>query len=130
MQLIEVKAIAPFVGTYVCPLAEADLIDDVLEEKDGMTVKTRVPKKRFAGFIDVQRRLSPEEIQRALEGELPANIELLDPAVLKSIKPGAQNAPEVFAIEHAPTVMLPADVAAGLIERGLAGKIETKRGRG
>lgn len=129
MQLIEVKAIAPFVGTYVCPLAEADLIDDVLEEKDGMTVKTRVPKKRFAGFIDVQRRLSPVEIQRALEGELPSNLELLDPSQLKGVKPGAANAPEIWAIEHAASIILPADVAAGLIERGLAAKVETKRGR-
>ncbi len=125
MQLVEVKPLAAFVGTYQCALADADILDDVLVERDGMVLKDRIPKKRIHGRVDIQRRLAPVEIEAALAGELPGNIELLDPGVLKKIKPGRlDTAPDVMVIEKAPTVKVPEEIAEDLIKRGLAVKVE------
>ncbi|MBS0244921.1 MAG: hypothetical protein JSS20_22340, partial [Proteobacteria bacterium] len=50
MQLVEIRPLKPFVGSYRCALNDADFIDDHLtENENGLVVKIPVPRKRFIG---------------------------------------------------------------------------------
>jgi hypothetical protein len=109
MQTVEVRPIRPFVGSYKCGLAEADMVDEDLVEKDGIVVKHRVPRKRYIGLIPVQRAIRADERELLKSGgTLPANFELIEEAGVVIERPGP------------PTVRLPAEIAHGLIQRGLA----------
>ena len=113
MQLIEVRPLKPFMGTYRCGLSEADIIDDVLVEKEGgVIVKEKVARKRFVGLIPVDRVMTPDESRLHLDGKLPDHIEPL---------PGGRMVREW---PRQRTVMLPPDTASQLISRGLAERVE------
>lgn len=128
---IEVRALQPVVGSYPCPISECDFINDVFTENaDGIVIKQKQPRKRYFGRISVTRRLSVHEIEAALRNELPANIEPIDPEWRRGVKPGAQTMPEVIAVFHAETFMLPVEIAKDLVSRGLVeivSKPSTKR---
>jgi hypothetical protein len=112
MQLVEIKPLKPFCGSYRCALSEADVIDDLLVEKEGgVIVKERVPRKSFVGLISVERAITPDEHKAWKDGKLPEKFEVADNG--RSIT------------EHPPhrTVQVPADVASSLISRGLAERV-------
>lgn len=118
MQLVEVRALKPFVGSYRCSLSEADTIEDQLTEKEGgLIIKEKVPRKRFAGWIAVERYATSVEIELAKVGQLPGNLEL---------EPGGKR-----VTEHPTeaTVMVPADIAENLVSRGLAEIVGPKLSR-
>ena len=109
-QLVEIKPLKPFVGSYRCALSEADLVDDGLDVNEaGQIIKVKVPRKRFVGLIAVQRKIRQTERELWTAGKLPANIEVLD-----------ENGTVV--LEHPPqrTLMVPAEVASSLVSRELA----------
>ncbi len=115
IELVELKPIAPFCGSYVCALADCDTLDDGIEEKpDGSIVKVRVPRKRFVGLISVERMARPHEIQARFEGGLPERFELIG----NWSKPTER----MTLVEHpeARTVRVPKDIADDLVKRGLA----------
>jgi hypothetical protein len=114
MSMIEVRPTKPFVGSYRCSFAEADIIDEQLVEKDGLIVKEKVPRKRFVGLIPVQRAMTREESSAWAAGNLPPHLE--------PIEDGR------YVIEHPKqrTVFVPAEVASSLISRGLAEKVDKK----
>ncbi len=123
--LVEIRPLQPFVGTYRCALAEADMVDDDLEDRDGVVVKTKVPKKRIIGLISVRRFATVAEIEAAVAGEPMPGIEFLAPEELKRIKPSMMTMPQLAVIQHPRerTVRVPASIAEGLIERGLAERV-------
>lgn len=108
-KLVEITPLSPFVGSYPCSLAEADTIDEVLVEEGDVVIKKKVPRKRYAGFISIQRAALMIEIEQFKAGTLPKNIEVIT-------EDGS------MVIEHPlqPTVMVPEDIAESLIGRGLA----------
>lgn len=135
MQLVEVRPVKPFVGSFKCSLAEADFIDDALEEKDGVVVKVKIPRRRYIGLIAVYRALTVGEIEARIRGELDPETFELDPDgidALSRVKPGSNQVPAIFATVHPTikTLKLPADIAASLIQRGLATKVEPAKSKG
>lgn len=125
MQLVEVLPLKPFVGSYRCTLAEADFIDDVLDETPAGIVKTKQPRKRFIGLIAERRALTLGEIEARLCGDLDPAIFELEPEsaeILRRLKPGANAVPPIFATvwPRERTVRVPADMAADLERRRLA----------
>ena len=116
IEMTEVLPLKPFVGSYQCALADADTIDEQLVKQGGVIVKTRVPKKKFVGLISRQREMRDTEFMAAQAGTLPASVEIVGD-VSK-----AKSAEMLRVVEHPAqrTVMVPADMAAGLVERGLA----------
>lgn len=120
MNLIALKALKPLVGSYECTAAEADTIEDVLVDgENGEIIKRRRARKRYRGFVDVERRATVAEIQAAIEGRLPSHIEALGtiPKVAQAVDGSV--AP-LMVREHADTFSVPADLADDLIKRGLA----------
>lgn len=117
MQLVEVKPIQPFVGSYPCALADADSIDDVLveDEASGLLNKRRQARKRFSGKIAVQRYASPVELERIRSGDLPPNICVIGDA--KAAQVFVEVSPEQ------PTVKVPSGIADDLVARGLAERV-------
>lgn len=109
MELVEVRPLKAFVGSYRCSLSEADSIDEVLTEKDGLIVKEKVPRKRYRGFVPVDRKLTPSEVEAYKAGSLPDNLEMIDEATL-----------HVREYSGDRTVKVPPDVADSLVSRGLA----------
>lgn len=130
--LVEVRPLKPFVMSFKCSLADADYVDDDLTEKDGLVVKTKVPRKRVTALIPIRRSLTLNEIEARIRGDLdPATYEL-EPesiAALKAIKPGATSVPPIFAVVHpaVPTVKVPADVADNLVSRGIAERVKASK---
>lgn len=120
MELVTLKALAPVAGSYICPIAECDEIEDYLtDSEDGVVVKKKRGRKRFQGLVSVERRATLHEIEAAIEGRLPANIEVLSELPKKA----ASDTGLVFAVtilEHAPPFAVPAEMADSLIKRGLA----------
>ncbi|MGE3916823.1 MAG: hypothetical protein AB7F78_14120 [Hyphomicrobiaceae bacterium] len=112
MQLIEVRPVKPFVGSYRCSVAEADMIDEQFAEKDGVVIKEKVPRKRFIGLIPVTRAIRPDEVDLHLAGKLPGNIEVDDSGRMVTEHPKQR------------TLHLPPAVASSLISRGLAVKVD------
>ncbi len=136
MELVELKPLKPFVGSYRCALADADVIDDMLvEREDGTIVKEKVPRKRFVGLIAVTRRLTPDEIGQFLAGSLDPLIEVVDGATVlakQKVKPQSIAALELACIvspEHA-TVRVPREMADDLVKRGIAAVVAPTRKRG
>ncbi len=113
MDLVELRPLSPFVGSYKCALSEADTINDVLIERDGVVVKGKEPRKQYFGRVPVERAMTPDENRLWKEGKLPERFEV--------------NATGTVVIEHPSpaTVTVPADVAEGLIARGLAEAVGT-----
>ena len=70
MQLVEVRPLKPFVGSYRCSIEITDYIDDGLAEKDGQVVKVKEPRKRFVGMIAEDRALATSEIEAAIRATL------------------------------------------------------------
>ncbi len=124
--LVEVRPLRPFVGTYRCELKDADMIDDGLVEKDGgLIVKEKVPKKRYIGLVSVRRAARPDELELISRGEaLPEGIELADDVRSEAEKRVANKGQigSTFVFEHPAvrTLMLPREVASKLVSRGLA----------
>ena len=133
--MIEVRPLKPFCGSYKCALADADIIDEHLVEKeDGLIVKERIPRKKVVGQIAIQRRLTDFETSAFLAGQLPPQIEVLNGAeVLERhrIKPQAAAALDLIgSVQPAePTVKVPSDLAASLIARGLAEAVQQPKRR-
>lgn len=114
MELVEVRPLKAFVGSYRCSLEECDSVDEVLTEKDGgLIVKEKVPRKRYRGFVPIDRKLMPSEVDAYRAGKLPDNLEMIDEGTL-------------HVREHSGprTVRVPADVADSLVSRGLAERIK------
>lgn len=130
---VEVRPLKPFVGSYPCPLADADLVDDVLTEKDGIVTKTKQPRKKFIGKVPRERYASADEMALIGSGQaLPANIELVPehPKLAKSNhKRSADDPRKVLEHPAEPTVRLPADMAKDLIARGLAEAVDGRKRR-
>lgn len=119
--MVEVRPLRPFVGSFRCALADADYVDDVLDETPAGIVKIKQPRKRIIGRIAERRALSLGEIEASLRGELAANIQIEQPEMLKGIRPGAASMPTIYATVHPvpATVHLPPDMAADLEKRGI-----------
>ena len=136
MDMIEVRPLKAFVGSYKCALADADQIDDQLDElPDGAIVKRQVPRKRFVGLISTHRRLRSEEIQQFIAGELSERLEVPNGKEILAAqqrKPQSIAAIEISAIEHPVnrTIMVPSDTALSLISRGLAEAVAVPKRRG
>lgn len=130
IELTEVKPVAPFCGSYPCALDQADTIDDALVEKpDGTIVKEKQPRKRFVGLIEVTRYATAEETALIATGrELPEGIALAGNAqpdhVAKASMKGQSQAVRVVEYPKQRTVMVPTDIAAALVRRGLAELVE------
>jgi hypothetical protein len=116
--LVEVRPLKPFVGSYKCSLSEADVIDDETVEEAGQIIKRKVARKRFAGFIPVERMASPEEAKLyADEDKVPDNIDFyID-----------HKTPMVREWPAHRTIKVPAEVASSLASRGLAEVVKGKR---
>jgi hypothetical protein len=113
--MIEVRPLAPFVGSYRCSLADADMVDEDLVERDGVVIKHRVPRKRYIGLIPVQRALRADERDLLKAGgKLPETFEVLDESGLVIERPASA------------TLRLPAEIAQSLVERGLAEIVRSK----
>lgn len=113
MQLVELRPLKPFVGSYRCSLSEADVIDTELVEKEGgLVVKEKVPRKRYRGFIPIDRKITSAENELARKGQLPGNLQLLENGYVREFPKGEQ------------TVKVPQEVAENLIERGLAERVD------
>jgi len=110
-QLVEVRALKPFCGSYKCALEDADTVDDGIEEKDGVVIKTRVPRKRFMGTIPTERRATQEEFDAWKAGAPPEGLEFSDDGRLIITRYGNE------------IVKVPADMASSLITRGLAERV-------
>jgi len=113
MQMVEVRPLKPFVGSYRCSLAEADMIDEHLkEDANGIVIKEKVPRKRIVGMISVQRALLPSEHKAWIDGKLNTDI-------YEVSEDGR------MCIEHPPqrTLIVPIHVASSLISRGLAAEV-------
>jgi hypothetical protein len=125
-ELIELKPLKPFIGSYPCALAHCDTIDEQLVEKEGgMIIKEKIPRKKFIGLVGVTRRLTVDETHAFLSGQLPARYEVHDAEkVLKqhAIKPQSAANTELIATVRPEnsTVKVPAEMARSLIDRGLA----------
>lgn len=115
MQLIEVEPLKPFVGSYKCGMAEADVIEDEAIEKDGIITKVKVARKRFAGFIPVERVITPDE-QTRFATTKPDNIEVFQEGRVTMVREWPKER----------TVKVPADVASQLVSRGLARTVSRK----
>lgn len=113
MQMIEVRPLRPFMGSYVCSLSEADSVDDHTTEKDGQITKTKVARKRFVGLIPVDRAMTPDEHRLYLAGNLPGHLEVLGDRQVREWP--AQR-----------TVLVPAEIASRLISGGLAERVNVK----
>jgi hypothetical protein len=118
-QLVEIKPVKPFVGSYRCSLSEADMIEDGLKENDdGTIVKVKIPKKRFVGLISVQRAMRAHEREMWLAGTLPENIEVLDEQGMA-------------VMEHplVRTIFVPPEVASSLVSRQLAELVKSTKAK-
>lgn len=117
MQLVEVKPLSPFVGSYVCPMAYADDIGTVLVEDDnGHLIKRQEARKRFQGLIATQRRATRLEVELWKAKGIPEHITVI----------GDLDGPEAW-IEvrpENPTVAVPREMADDLIARGLAEEVK------
>jgi hypothetical protein len=111
IELVELKPVQPFCGSYKCALSEADTVDEGFAERDGIIIKERVPRKRYHGAVAIERQASPEEQQLWKDGRLPAKFEMSDDGRFLKELPAQ------------PTVMVPVDVANSLVERGLAVRV-------
>lgn len=109
-ELVELRPLKPFVGSYRCKLEEADTIDEALaEDPAGNIIKTKVPKKRFVGLVPVFKRLFPEERAGYASGApLPERSEL------------SPDGATLMTWPREKTVRVPKDIAESLVERGLA----------
>jgi hypothetical protein len=119
MEMIEVRALKPFCGSYKCSLADADVIDETLVERpDGLIVKEKVPRKKFVGLITVERRAFDSELAQIEAGRTPVGLEVISRTkALTMVRTLSDN------------VRLPSDMAQNLIDRGLAERVEkSKRG--
>ena len=136
MQLIELRPLKPFVGTHPCSLAEADMIDDrLVQGVDGVVRKQPEPRKRFVGLIPIDRPATADEMAALKAGKpLPPNIEIAPDTRTeferRMAAKGQAEAPRIRQWPAQRTVRVPEDVAASLVERGLAERVEpatTKR---
>lgn len=127
--LIELRPLSPFVGSYPCSLADADVITDqfVEDEATGQIVKRRVARKHFKGVIEVVRAATHDELLAIKNDTLPASIAVHgDIAKLKQVIAAAlaeQRPTPVVTVSIMPTertVRVPANIAADLVKRGLA----------
>jgi hypothetical protein len=120
--LVEVRALKPFCGSYKCELGVADIIEDETVEVNGVITKTKVARKRFAGLIAVERTPTEHEANAIKAEAKPPHIE-----VLASDKSGVT----LVRVHPIPsTAFVPQDIAASLVERGLAeAVVKQKRGR-
>lgn len=116
MQLVELIPLKPFVGSYKCSLSEADMVDDGLQEKDGVITKVKVPRKRFAGFVPVERAATRDEIDAFRAGKLPGHIEALDEECM-----------QVRVYPESRTVKVPPDIADNLVSRHLAERVVSEQ---
>lgn len=120
MELVTLKALAPVAGSYICSIAESDEIEDYLaDDEQGNVVKRKRGRKRFQGLVSVERRATLHEIEAAIEGRLPPNIEVLSELPKKAASETGAVYP-VTIVEHAPPFAVPAETADNLIRRGLA----------
>lgn len=123
MNLIALKALKPLVGSYECTAAEADTIEDVLVDgENGEIIKKRRARKRYRGFVDVERRATVAEIQAAIEGRLPPNIEVLGAIPKLAITTDGAVAP-MMVKEHAAHFAVPQELADDLVKRGMAERV-------
>jgi hypothetical protein len=96
--------------------------DETVEDDAGNIVKRKIARKKYAGFISVERQASVFEIEAAIEKRLPKNIEILGAIPKSASTPEGKPYPLRIRV-HAAPVELPAEVAADLIARGLAEKV-------
>ncbi len=134
MQLTEVRPLKPFCGTYACSVADADCIDDVLTDKDGVVAKTRQPRKLFVGLVPVERSATQAEAAAIIAGEpLPNGVEIdADVAAefrARSDRKSDTERPRVVERPVPGTVSVPTDMASSLVSRGLAEIVEVAKGR-
>lgn len=120
MEMIELRALKPFCGSYKCALADADIIDESLVERaDGLIVKEKVPRKKFVGLIAVERMAHDSELRQLASGNTPSGLEVI-----------SQTKSATMVRINADTVKVPSDMAENLIARGLAERVEkAKRGK-
>lgn len=128
MEMVTVRPLKPFVGSYPCPMSEADAVIVVYDENDhGEIVKKRQGRKRFSGEVGYSRQLAASDLKEIDK----AKAENREPQIY-----GAGN--YVVTIDtksnmvHFDTtkafVDLPKDMATDLINRGLAEKAKRPRG--
>lgn len=123
MSLIALKALKPLVGSYECTAAEADTIEDVLVDgENGEIIKRRRARKRYRGFVDVERRATVAEIQAAIEGRLPPNIEVLGAIPKVAVSVDGSVAP-MMVREYAAPFSVPQELADDLVKRGMAERV-------
>jgi hypothetical protein len=111
-ELIELRPLKPFAGSYKCALSEADVVNDSFAEKeDGQIVKVREPRKRFFGAVSYARHITPAELELSKQGRLPPHLK--------------HEGKSEFVVEHPlqPTVKVPLGIALTLIERQLAERV-------
>lgn len=117
MQLVEIRAIQPIVGSYPCSVADADQIDTILvdDPTTGHVIKKPQPRKRFLALVPVQRRATSSEIEAFKTNGVPGNVSLL-----------TELSASIVWIEvrpEEPTVRVPLELADSLVKRGLAEKV-------
>ena len=122
--LVEIRALEPFIGSYkTTPELADDITLEHFEDAAGELKTRKVPRKSFSGMIAVERELSPRERDAHKAGTLPANVEVHEQP---KRQPGASftQAPMYATIHPVPaTCFVPEAMAADLIERGLAERV-------
>jgi hypothetical protein len=118
MELVQVRPLQPFIGSYVCGLSECDTVDEVLAtNENGDVIKRRVPRKRYAGMVAHQRHATVQETEAIKAKQpLPDHIEAITPTRV---------------IEHPinAIVSVPLETANDLVMRGLAVIIFEKKSK-
>ncbi len=125
-EFVIIKALTPIVGSYVCKIADADVIVDTLtDDEHGNVIKKRQGRKRFRALIDVERQATVAELEAAIEGRLPQNITLLGPVPKRAAAENGEVMPVRVRVEAAP-IMVPKALAEDFVTRGMAEIVQAK----
>jgi hypothetical protein len=116
--MIRVAPLKPVCGSYECSLAEAEYMDEKLDDRDGVVVKVKVPMRRYLLLVATTRQSRKSEFDLWKAGHPPENMEFTDDGRIVTILPPTENR----------TALLPQALAESLIARGLCERVPEEAG--